>query len=101
MGRRSSLSTSLSPGRKGLRGGGPKGGIPIDSGLLVCYGRRHVPAFREQIHELLDSVYRRDSGRILATLIRLLGDFDLAEEAMRHIPRVLESYNARLLGLTA
>jgi RNA polymerase sigma-70 factor, ECF subfamily len=23
-----------------------------------------------------------DSGRILATLIRLLGDFDLAEEAM-------------------
>ena len=40
----------------------------------------------EQIHdhirELLDSLYRADSGRILATLIRLLGDFDLAEEAM-------------------
>jgi RNA polymerase sigma-70 factor, ECF subfamily len=36
----------------------------------------------EQIRELLDSVYRVDSGRILATLIRLLGDFDLAEEAM-------------------
>src|SRR2546423_4316515 len=36
----------------------------------------------EQIRELLASLYREDSGRILATLIRLLGDFDLAEEAM-------------------
>ena len=36
----------------------------------------------EQIRERLDSLYRLDSGRILATLIRLLGDFDLAEEAM-------------------
>ena len=36
----------------------------------------------EQIGELLESLYRVDSGRILATLIRLLGDFDLAEEAM-------------------
>ena len=36
----------------------------------------------EQIRELLDSLYREESGRILATLIRLLGDFDLAEEAM-------------------
>src|SRR6516225_11970286 len=36
----------------------------------------------EQIRVLLDSLYRVDSGRILATLIRLLGDFDLAEEAM-------------------
>src|SRR5258708_3259013 len=36
----------------------------------------------EQVRGLLDSLYRVDSGRILATLIRLLGDFDLAEEAM-------------------
>jgi len=36
----------------------------------------------EPIRELLDSLYRADSGRIRATLIRLLGDFDLAEEAM-------------------
>jgi len=35
-----------------------------------------------QIRELVDSIYRVESGRILATLIRLLGDFDLAEEAM-------------------
>src|SRR5271169_4344765 len=36
----------------------------------------------ERIRELLDSLYRVDSRRILATLIRMLGDFDLAEEAM-------------------
>src|SRR5271168_4600679 len=36
----------------------------------------------EHIREVLDSLYRVDSRRILATLIRLLGDFDLAEEAM-------------------
>jgi len=36
----------------------------------------------ERIRETLDSLYRVESGRILATLIRLLGDFDLAEEAM-------------------
>src|SRR5262245_3709069 len=32
--------------------------------------------------EAVDAVYRSDSRRVLATLIRLLGDFDLAEEAM-------------------
>jgi RNA polymerase sigma-70 factor (ECF subfamily) len=32
--------------------------------------------------EMVDAVYRADSRRVLATLIRLLGDFDLAEEAM-------------------
>jgi RNA polymerase sigma-70 factor (ECF subfamily) len=36
----------------------------------------------EQTREMLESIYRTDSGRILATLIRLLGDFDLAEDAM-------------------
>ncbi|WP_460121654.1 RNA polymerase sigma factor [Pseudomonas sp. S2_C03] len=30
----------------------------------------------------VEQVYRQDSRRILATLIRLLGDFDLAEEAL-------------------
>jgi RNA polymerase sigma-70 factor (ECF subfamily) len=33
--------------------------------------------------ERIESVYRSDSRRVLATLIRLLGDFDLAEEAMQ------------------
>ena len=31
---------------------------------------------------LIEDVYRRESRRVLATLIRLLGDFDLAEEAL-------------------
>jgi RNA polymerase sigma-70 factor, ECF subfamily len=43
---------------------------------------RSPQLIQDQIRELLDSLYRVDSGRILATLIRLLGDFDLAEEAM-------------------
>src|SRR5687767_11674405 len=30
----------------------------------------------------VDAVYRSESRRVLATLIRLLGDFDLAEEAL-------------------
>jgi RNA polymerase sigma-70 factor (ECF subfamily) len=33
--------------------------------------------------EAVDAVYRSESRRILATLIRLLGDFDLAEEALQ------------------
>jgi RNA polymerase sigma-70 factor, ECF subfamily len=36
----------------------------------------------ESLRELLDDVYRAESRRILATLIRLLGDFDIAEEAL-------------------
>ena len=37
----------------------------------------------EQVKERLDTLYREESGRILATLIRLLGDFDLAEDVMQ------------------
>jgi RNA polymerase sigma-70 factor (ECF subfamily) len=32
--------------------------------------------------EIVEAIYRADSRRVLATLIRLLGDFDLAEEAL-------------------
>ena len=34
------------------------------------------------VRESVDAVYRSESRRVLATLIRLLGDFDLAEEAL-------------------
>jgi RNA polymerase sigma-70 factor (ECF subfamily) len=36
----------------------------------------------EGIPDLLDSLFRAESRRILASLIRLLGDFDLAEDGM-------------------
>ena len=36
----------------------------------------------QRVRETVDAVYRSDSRRVLATLIRLLGDFDLAEEAL-------------------
>jgi len=32
--------------------------------------------------EIVESTYRSDSRRVLATLVRLLGDFDVAEEAL-------------------
>src|ERR1700682_5223162 len=49
---------------------------------VVVMSERSPEQIHKQIRELLDSLYRVESGRILATLIRLLGDFDLAEEAM-------------------
>ena len=36
----------------------------------------------DSLAETVDSLYRAESRRVLATLIRLLGDFDLAEEAL-------------------
>jgi RNA polymerase sigma-70 factor, ECF subfamily len=36
----------------------------------------------DHIRETVDAVYTADSRRVLATLIRLLGDFDVAEEAL-------------------
>src|SRR5829696_2306010 len=36
----------------------------------------------EQIRRLVDEVYQTESRRVFATLIRLLGDFDLAEDAL-------------------
>ena len=36
----------------------------------------------DSVLETVDAVYQSESRRVLATLIRLLGDFDVAEEAM-------------------
>ena len=36
----------------------------------------------DQARAMVDTIYRSESRRVLATLIRLLGDFDLAEEAL-------------------
>jgi len=37
---------------------------------------------RQQAHETVAAVYHSDSRQVFATLIRLLGDFDVAEEAL-------------------
>src|SRR3954453_18513378 len=36
----------------------------------------------EEFSRTIETLYRSESGRVLATLVRLLGDLDLAEEAM-------------------
>ncbi len=36
----------------------------------------------EEVSRAIESLYRSESGRVLATLVRLLGDLDLAEESM-------------------
>ena len=37
----------------------------------------------EAAHDVVDRVFREEQGRAVATLIRVLGDFDLAEEAVQ------------------
>src|ERR1700737_3741940 len=36
----------------------------------------------QRAREAADTIYRAESRRVFATLVRLLGDFDLAEEAL-------------------
>ena len=43
----------------------------------------NVAGGSEDIRSVVDAVYREESRHILATLIRLLGDFDMAEEALQ------------------
>src|SRR4051812_15164593 len=47
----------------------------------------------EQLSRAIETLYRSESGRVLATLVRLLGDLDLAEETMHEAFAVaLESW---------
>jgi len=41
-----------------------------------------MPPVPQQLSTTIETLYRSESGRVLATLVRLLGDLDLAEEAM-------------------
>jgi RNA polymerase sigma-70 factor, ECF subfamily len=58
--------------RHGLRGGG----------LGRTFERRGGPAVSAP-DEAVDRLFREESGRAVAALIRVLGDFDLAEEAVQ------------------
>ena len=47
----------------------------------------------DQISGTIETLYRSESGRVLATLVRILGDLDLAEEAMHEaFAAALESW---------
>lgn len=42
-----------------------------------------VETISPKVREVVDNLYRTESRRVFATLVRLLGDFDLAEEALQ------------------
>jgi len=51
------------------------------------------PPVPEQLRGTIEALYRSESGRVLATLVRLLGDLDLAEESMHEaFAAALESW---------
>jgi len=51
------------------------------------------PLSRAQLNTTIETLYRSESGQVLATLVRLLGDLDLAEEAMHEaFAAALESW---------
>src|SRR6201981_3590222 len=51
------------------------------------------PPVPEPLSRTIENLYRIESGRVLATLVRLLGDLDLAEEAMHEaFAAALESW---------
>src|SRR5205085_12474612 len=52
-----------------------------------------TPSGSDQFSAAIETLYRSESGRVLATLVRLLGDLDLAEEAMHEaFAAALESW---------
>src|SRR5262245_12274572 len=51
------------------------------------------PPVPEPVSTTIATLYRTESGRVLATLVRLLGDLDLAEESMHEaFAAALESW---------
>jgi RNA polymerase sigma-70 factor (ECF subfamily) len=41
-----------------------------------------MPPVDQRVHDAINDVYRQESRRVYATLVRVLGSFDLAEEAL-------------------
>jgi RNA polymerase sigma-70 factor (ECF subfamily) len=60
----------------GINSASAAGSIP------VTYNTEMATSTLDHVREKVDAVYRADSRRVFATLVRLLGDFDLAEEAL-------------------
>jgi RNA polymerase sigma-70 factor, ECF subfamily len=73
---RSAAGAALTPGFD------TRPGLPGPAVRIVFDQKAMAGAPDESIRASVDAVYRAESRRILATLIRLLGDFDLAEDAL-------------------
>ena len=66
-------------GRQGVRGlHGPGRGAPVPGRARPSRGRGRPPTAAE-----LERIFREESGRAVATLVRLFGDIDIAEEAVQ------------------
>src|SRR5579871_3883238 len=64
------------------------GGLPYDSASAIraCAGidpSSWNGSMTGNVQQEVEHIYRAESRRVLATLIRLLGDFGLAEEALQ------------------
>ena len=42
-----------------------------------------MPQQANTVNQIISDIYTRESRRVFATLVRLLGDFNLAEEALQ------------------
>jgi RNA polymerase sigma-70 factor (ECF subfamily) len=76
------------PGRRRRRPSGTRSGIVNCRFFQACRIGAAAPTEAmnttegESARDAVAAIYRSESRRVLATLIRLLGDFDLAEEAL-------------------
>src|SRR5208283_2275135 len=57
--------------------------VPFQGWPSFTYRKRPARAAMPDIRSAAESVFRAESGRIIATLIRISGSFDRAEEAMQ------------------
>jgi RNA polymerase sigma-70 factor (ECF subfamily) len=65
--------------------GSPRDGRHLSGRVSRPVGRsgRGLSRTDAATHEVVDRLFREEQGRAVATLIRVLGDFDLAEEAVQ------------------
>src|SRR4051794_35837521 len=50
--------------------------------MWLCGTRRNVPSNPTDIRTLIEATYRAESRRVFASLVRVVRDFDLAEESL-------------------
>ena len=85
---RSSIRTDYFPGYLSSEETGPENGVKANRWSRAratrdYFSRVRKDGFDKGNSEQIAELYRNESRRVLATLIRLLGDFDLAEESLQ------------------